>query len=580
MASSLSPSSNPSGKPVYGTFSAPTVADLGAAGDGGESGLLPRAAAASTADAAAADHDGDLVTAAEDQDLHRGLQQRHLSMLGIAGAIGTGLFLGLGGAVQGAGPLGALLAYATVGLVVCAVQFALGEVAALLPVTGSFVRHAEFFVDPALGFAIGWNLVYGNILSIPAEITAICVLFSYWFDPVEDISPAVWIVVFIVLTAAVGFAFIRVFGEIEFIFALIKIVLVVFLIVLGLVINLGGIPGTERIGFRYWKDPGPFVELIPIASGDWGRFLAYWSVMTGAVFSFAGVESIAMAAAEAQNPRRAIPRACKRVFARIVIFYILAVLIVGMLVASDDERLGNASGTAAQSPFVIAASAAGIKAIPSIVNAVVITSAWSASNQSLLSGTRVLYGLALKKQAPQIFLRTTSWGTPYVCVGLFSLFMLLSFMSLSNGALTVFYWLVNLTAAGVLVSWCTILLNHIRLKLSMRRQNIPTSRLPWNNSWTFYSSCVALVMCILILFTSGFTVFTKGNWDAAKFVSSYLDIPLVLGAYLIWKFLKKTEVVPLDSIPLLAALEQVDLYPDMPEPKQTGWLRTVSWLWN
>ncbi|KAK7921335.1 hypothetical protein PG985_009357 [Apiospora marii] len=578
-----SPSSSPSApstKPVYGTFSAPTVADLNAAEDGGESGLLPSSAGNAAAATTGADHDGDLVTAAEDQDLRRGLEQRHLSMLGIAGAIGTGLFLGLGGAVQGAGPLGALLAYATVGLVVCAVQFALGETAALLPVTGSFVRHAEFFVDPALGFAIGWNLVYGNILSIPAEITAICVLFSYWFDPVEEISPAVWIVVFIVLTAAVGFAFIRVFGEIEFVFAIVKIVLVVFLIILGLVINLGGIPGTERIGFRYWKNPGPFVELVPIASGDWGRFLAYWSVMTGAVFSFAGVESIAMAAAEARNPRRAIPRACKRVFARIVIFYILAVLIVGMLVASDDARLGDASGTAAQSPFVIAASAAGIRAIPSVVNAVVITSAWSASNQSLLSGTRVLYGLALKRQAPRIFLRTTSWGTPYVCVGLFAFFMLLSFMSLSNGALTVFFWLVDLTAAGVLVSWCTILLNHIRLKLGMRRQNIPASRLPWNNSWTFYSSCVALVMCILILFTSGFTVFTKGNWDAAKFVSSYLDIPLVLGAYLIWKFVKKTKVVSLDSTPLLAALDQVDLYPDMPEPKQTGWLRTVSWIWN
>ncbi|KAK8087206.1 hypothetical protein PG994_002180 [Apiospora phragmitis] len=548
-----SPPSVPLGKPVYGTFSAPTIADLNAE-DGGESGLLPPAAGASTAD-----HDGDLVTAAEGQDLRRGLEQRHLSMLGIAGAIGTGLFLGLGGAVQGAGPLGALLAYATVGLVVCAVQFALGEVAALLPVTGAFVRHAEFLVDPALGFAIGWNLVYGNILSIPAEITAICVLFSYWFDPVEEVSPAVWIVVFIVLTAAVGFAFIRVFGEIEFVFALIKIVLVVFLIILG-------VPVLE--------EPRPVRGAAPIASGDWGKFLAYWSVMTGAVFSFAGVESIAMAAAEAQNPRRAIPRACKRVFARIVIFYILARAHRGHARGQQRRAAGR------RSPFVIAASAAGIRAIPFVVNAVVITSAWSASNQSLLSGTRVLYGLALKNQAPKVFLRTTSWGTPYVCVGLFSFFMLLSFMSLSNGALAVFWWLVDLTAAGVLISWCTILLNHIRLKLSMRRQNISASRLPWNNSWTFYSSCVALVMCILILFTSGFTVFTKGNWDAAKFVSSYLDIPLVLGAYLIWKFLKKTQVVSLDSIPLLAALEQVDLYPDMPEPKQTGWVRAVSWIWD
>lgn len=482
--------------------------------------------------------DGDCVTDAEDHDLKRGLAQRHLSMMGIAGSIGTGLFLGLGVAVQQAGPLGALLGYAVVGLIVCAVQFALGEVAALLPVTGSFVRHAELLVDPAWGFAIGWNLVYGNLLSIPSEITAICVLFEFW----TDTNPALFIVIFIVITLAVGFAFIRVFGEVEFVFALLKIFLVVFLIILGLIINLGGIPGTERIGLRYWRDPGPFVEYI--ASGSWGKFLGFWAVMTGAVFSFAGVESLAMAAAETQNPRRAIPLACKRVFARIIIFYMLAVFVVGLLVPSNDERLDGSGDSVAQSPFVIAAQAAGIPAIASFVNAIVITSAWSASNQSLLAGTRVLYGLALKGQAPKIFLRTTSWGTPYMCVLFFACFMPLSFMSLSNGAMTVFWWLVSLTAAGVLVSWASILFNHIRLRQGMRRQGIEDERLPWHNWWTgksgplgswvlrfrlltnnsttVYSSPAALVLCLVILFTSGFSVFTTGRWDAATFVSSYL----------------------------------------------------------
>lgn len=200
----------------------------------------------------------------------------------------------------------------------------------------------------------------------------------------------------------------------------------VFLILLGLVIDLGGVPGTPRIGFRYWNNPGPFVEYI--GSGAWGRFLGYWAVMSNAVFSFAGVESIAMAAAETRNPRIAIPKACKRVFARVAIFYILAVLIVGMLVSSDDPRLDDESGTAAQSPFVIAASAAGLNGVPSLVNAIVITSAWSSSNQALLAGTRVLYGLALKNQAPKIFLRTTSWGVPYMCVLLNTAFMFLAFM--------------------------------------------------------------------------------------------------------------------------------------------------------
>lgn len=161
------------------------------------------------------DHEGDFVTENEDRDLNRGLQQRHISLIAIAGAIGTGLFLGLGSSIQTAGPLGALLGYATVGLIVCAVQFALGEVTAFLPVTGSFVRHAEFLVDPAMGFAIGWNIVYGNWLSIPAEISAICVLFQYW----TDVNSSVWILLVIAMTFVVGIAFVRVYGEVEFWFA-------------------------------------------------------------------------------------------------------------------------------------------------------------------------------------------------------------------------------------------------------------------------------------------------------------------------------------------------------------------------
>lgn len=339
-----------------------------------------------------------------------------------------------------------------------------------------------------------------------------------------------------------GLCFIGIFGEIEFWFAILKIVFIVFLILLGLIIDLGGVSGTPRIGFRYWKHPGPFVEFI--ASGSWGKFLGYWAVMSNAVFSFAGTESLAMAAAETRNPRVAIPKACKRVFVRVATFYILAVLIVGMLVPSDDERLDDESGTAAQSPFVIAASAAGLSGIPSLVNAIVITSAWSSSNQALLSGTRVLYGLALKNQAPKVFLRTTSWGTPYVCTLFFGAFMFLAFMSLSDGALTVFWWLVDLTACGVLISWITVLLNHFRLMQAMKAQGMALDMLPWHSRWTGtllspfpfvinsfrasdlfsseFSTPVALVFCIIILLTAGFPVFTKGNWSTSGFISSYL----------------------------------------------------------
>lgn len=481
---------------------------------------------------------------------------------------------GLGSSIQTGGPLGALLGYATVGLIVCAVQFALGEVAALLPVTGSFVRHAEFLIDPALGFAIGLNIIYGNLLSVPAEISAICVLFQFW----TNLNPSVWICIFIFITFAVGISVVGIYGEVEFFFACLKILLVLFLIILGLVIDLGGIPGQERIGFRYWKAPGPFVQHI--ASGRWGQFLGYWSVMTSAVFSFAGVESLAMAAAETQNPRKNIPKACKKVFVRVLLFYILSVLIVGMIVASDNPRLGDYSGNATTSPFVLVASAAGLKGIPSIVNAVVITSAWSSSNQALLSGTRVLFGLAIKGQAPRIFLRTTPWGVPYVCVLFNTLFMFLAFMALSSSAMTVFNWLVALTAAGVLISWCAILSNHIRLCQAMKKQGISMTELPFHNRWTPYTSPVALFMCLTILLTGGFSTFTKGNWSTSTFISAYLDIPLVIAAFLLWKFFKGTKFVPLESILIREALEEIQKHPEPVELKPTGWRRIPYFLFD
>ena len=376
-----------------------------------------------------------------------------------------------------------MLGYVFVGFIVCSIQYSLGEVSALLPVTGSFVRHAEILVDPALAFAIGWNVVYGCFISVPSEISASVVLIQYW----TDINAAVWVSILIVVSVVVAISFIGVYGEIEFLFAILKILLVIFVVILGLVIDLGGVPGKPRLGFHYWKDPGPFVEFI--ASGSWGKFLGFWAVMTNAVYSFAGVESLAMAAAETKNPRHNIPKACKRVFARVSIFYIAAVLIVGMLVSSGDKRLGNDSGTAATSPFVIAASDAGIKAIPSVVNAVCLTSAWSASNQSMLAGTRTLYGLAIKGHAPKIFLKTTSWGVPYMCVLLQIGFSLLAYMCVSNSAMTVFYWFGDLTAAGTLVSWIAIALNHIRLMKALKTQGISPTQLPWHNRITRELTC-------------------------------------------------------------------------------------------
>ena len=158
--------------------------------------------------------------------------------------------------------------------------------------------------------------------------------------------------------------------------------------------------------------------------------------------------------------------------------------------------------------------------------------------------------------------------------------MFLAFMSLSNGALTVFWWFVDLTACGVLISWISVLINHQRLILAMKKQGIPLHSLPWHNTATVYSTPIALFLCVIILLTNGFDVFTTGGWSTSTFVSSYLDIPLVLAAYLLWKFIKKTKFVKLSEIPLKEALDDIDRNPEPIDPASKGWMRYVGFLWD
>ncbi|KAL7768606.1 hypothetical protein ACKLNR_002907 [Fusarium oxysporum f. sp. zingiberi] len=338
------------------------------------------------------------------KEMNKGLQSRHLQMMALAGAIGTGLFLGSGRAVAQAGPVGAFLGYTLIGFSAAGVVLAVAEMAALVPLSGGIVRYAEDFVDPALSFANGWNLVYKELIFIPTEIVAAAVLMSFWVE----VNNAVWITVFGLLMALTNCLFVRVFGELEFWFALLKIALIFIVNIMAIVIIAGGGPEGETLGFRYWKDPGPFVQYMGI-QGNLGRFLGFYTTFTNALYAFSGIENISLAAAETQNARQVIPQAAKRVFWRILLFYSLTMFLVGLVVPSNDDRLLKSTGTAA-SPFVISATLAGIKVIPHVINAIVVTSAWSCGNYGMMSYVRYLFGLAKNGHAPKVFTRLNRFG--------------------------------------------------------------------------------------------------------------------------------------------------------------------------
>ena len=192
---------------------------------------------------------------AEIQSVKQGLHQRHIQMIALAGTIGTGLFLGSGRNLSESGPLGALLGYTIVGLAVSPVVMGVGEMGALIPLSGGVIRYIEYFVDPALSFADGWNLVYAHLVGIPAEIVAASVLVQFWIT----VNNAIWITMFSVLMLITGVSFVRIYGELEFFFSTLKILLVIGINIMALVITCSGGPDQEPIRFRYWHNPGPFV---------------------------------------------------------------------------------------------------------------------------------------------------------------------------------------------------------------------------------------------------------------------------------------------------------------------------------
>jgi len=227
---------------------------------------------------------GGLDASSPDGVVQRKLKARHVQMIAIGGTIGTGLFIGSGAALSNGGPLGLLLGYAVMGTVVYSMVVALGEMTTLFPVSGSFAHYASRWLDPALGFALGYNYWYTYAITVPTQITAGAIVISYWDTKT---NAGVWITVFLVVIVFLNFRAVRYYGEAEFCFSSIKVTTITGLIILGIVLDLGGAPTHDRIGFRYWKDPGPFNQLNGI-SGAEGRFLAFWATFINAAFSFFG----------------------------------------------------------------------------------------------------------------------------------------------------------------------------------------------------------------------------------------------------------------------------------------------------
>ncbi|KAF2163202.1 hypothetical protein M409DRAFT_68523 [Zasmidium cellare ATCC 36951] len=496
--------------------------------------------------------------------LHRGLQARQVSMIAIGGAIGTGLIIGTGSALANTGPASILISYSLVGMLVYVVMAALGEMATWLPAAGGFAVYADRWVDPALGFALGYTYWFKYIITTPNQLTAAALVIQYWL-PREQVNPGVWITVFLVVIIVINVLGIKYFGELEFWLSSIKVLVIIGLIILSLVIALGGADGDRR-GFRYWNNPGSFNEYV--GTGATGRFTAVWQSMVTAVFAYLGTELVGVTVGEAQNPRKNIPRAIKLTFWRIAIFYIVSVILLGMCVPYDSEELvfaTKSSTSAAASPFVAAIKLAGIDVLPGFLNGCILIFVFSAANSDLYIASRTLHGLALKKHAPEFIAITNKSGVPYYALGISAAICCLAYMNVSSASTTVFGYFVNLVSIFGLLTWISILVSHIYFVKARRAQGVhdKSQELRYKSPFGLWGSYVALAFCCLIAITKNFTVFvpnpeTYGSFDYKNFITGYLGIPLYLIMIAGYKRIKKTHQVKPHEADLYTGKDVID----------------------
>lgn len=411
------------------------------------------------------------------EQLQRNLKNRHIQMIALGGAIGTGLFYGSANSAQMAGPA-VLLAYAIGGLAIFFIMRALGEMSCHTPVSGAFSYYATENWGRFPGFFSGWNYWFNYIFVSMAELSVVGIYVNYWFP---SINPGVSAAVFLVVITAINLIDVKAFGEFEFWFAIVKVVAIIAMIFLGLAIIVG-LTGQPAVGVSNLWSHGGFMP-----NGVWGMISSLVVVM----FAFGGVELIGITAGEADNPRTTIPKAINQVVYRILIFYIGALFVIFALVPWNQLD-------AKHSPFVMIFDSAGIPAAASILNLVVLTAAVSAYNSGLYSNGRMLYSLARRGDAPKALMKLNRAGSPWLGVLVSSAITGLAVILVFLMPDQVFTTLVPVALMAGIFNWSMILITQMLFRKRIGPEGV--AKLGFKMPFFPYANYVVLAFLALVVF--------------------------------------------------------------------------------
>ncbi|MDR1236714.1 MAG: amino acid permease [Propionibacteriaceae bacterium] len=438
---------------------------------------------------------------ASEPGLRRALKNRHIQMIALGGAIGTGLFYGSAESIQLAGP-SILLAYLIGGAVIFMVMRALGEMSVDDPVSGAFSHYAYKNWSSRAGFVSGWNYWFNYIAVAMAELSIVGGYVNYWFPDIPAWLSAAF---FLVAITAVNLIGVKAFGEFEFWFAIIKVVAVIGMIVLGvavIVFQLNANPALPAPSFGHLFDPntGGFFPngLLSLSDGAWiGMGMALVVVM----FSFGGVELIGITAGEADNPKRTIPKAINQVVYRILIFYIgaLAVIMAVIPWTTIDGKM---------SPFVQIFDNVGITFAAHILNFVVLTAAMSVYNSGLYSNGRMLYSLAHQGNAPSFLKKLSKQGTPWVGVlasafiTVFAVFVVFIWPDFAFG------YLMSVALIAGIINWSMIIVTQIKFRKRLGAQGAAglAFKLPGGRVTSYLVLAFLAIVVVLMCLSPGYRV--------------------------------------------------------------------------
>ncbi|KAJ7257780.1 amino acid permease/ SLC12A domain-containing protein [Mycena rebaudengoi] len=434
----------------------------------------------------------------EENKTVRGMKSRHLTFIAI------GLFLSIGSSVATAGPAGALLAYAVVGVFVYGVVMPLGEMSSLIPVSGAFASFGDRFVSPVVGATLG---------SIPSELVAASLILSFWTEKLQTWQ---WSLIIIVPVFAFNLLPVRNYGEAEFWLSGIKVLLIILFIIVGLIYDWGGVIGHPGPGLSNIRD-GPFA----------GGFAGVAQSFTFAFYSFGGVELSA-------NPHKSVPRAVKATFFRIVLFYILTCLVIGLCINHADGTLIQAysNSDVAASPITIVFQRAGFGAAVHVVNAVLLTAVLSATNSCFYASSRMLLSLARERQAPFFFAFVTKGGVPVPALLLTLAFSCLTFLATIWGDGVAFTWFINLIGVNSLFTWIAIAAINLRFRRAFKAQNRDLSDLPFRAPFAPFLALSTIVLGLLMFSAQGWSATTYGDTGSAlaqDMLAVYVGMVLFFG---------------------------------------------------